>query len=211
MNETAELIREIQCPLPVEAHPAEWMPGQIADTLQKLRQQCAGAEEVHLNRGPLIPDGDNPVIWPVCAAAAAIAPTCLQLKGRDVLGEHRLICTPFPIDAGGCDCGIDIEVHEVPKRALAIVTIDPIRFDYLRFDSIVAPPVQKGVQVLLRGSLPLPVAVALVLSYAPDAESVWVQERVRSGPDVCVYSRDPAHLGSFANEEFTEIRRGRNE
>ncbi len=208
MNETIELVREIQCPLSLAEHPDEWAPEQIADTLQRLRQQSEGAEVVHLSRGPLILGGDNPVIWPVCAAAAAIAPTCLQLKGRDVLGEHQLICTPFPIDAGGCDCGIDIEVHELAKRALAVVTIDPVRFDYLRFDSIVAPPVSKGMQVLLRGSLPLPVAVSLVLSYAPDAESVWVQERIRSGSDVCVYSRDPDILGTIAHEDFNRDQEG---
>ena len=72
----------------------------------------------------------------------------------------------------------------------------------------VAPPVSKGMQVLLRGSLPLPVAVSLVLSYAPDAESVWVQERIRSGSDVCVYSRDPDILGTIAHEDFNRDQEG---
>ncbi len=211
MNETTAAVREISFPLPIAKHPTEWTPEQIFATLQKLKQMCSKAEVVHLDCDSNVPNSENPIIWPLCAAAIAIAPTCLQLRGRDVLGEHQLICTPFPIDAGGCDCGIEIEVHEVTKRALAIVTIDPVRFDYLRYDSIVAPPVTKGMQVILRGSLPLPVAVALALSYAPDAESVWVQERIRSGPDVCVFSRNPEYLGSFANEDFTVIRRGRNE
>ncbi len=208
MNEIAEEFCEISCPLPITKYPAEWTQEQIAATLQALQQKCRNAEVVHLHCDSITSVNENPVIWPMCAAAIAIAPTCLQLKGRDVLGEHQLICTPFPIDAGGCDCGVEIEVHEVTKRALAIVTIDPVRFDYLRFDSIVAPPVTKGMQVILRGSLPLPVAVSLALSYAPDAESIWVQERIRSGPDVCVYSRNPEYLGSFANEDFTVIRRG---
>ena len=211
MNEITESVCDISCPLPIAEHPGEWASEQIAATLQALQQKCGKAEVVHLDCDCSVSVDENPVIWPICAAAIAIAPTCLQLKGRDVLGEHQLICTPFPIDAGGCDCGIEIEVHEITKRALAIVTIDPVRFDYLRFDSIVAPPVTKGMQVVLRGSLPLPVAVALALSYAPDAESVWIQERIRSGPEVCVYSRNPEYLGSYANEDFTVIRRGPNE
>lgn len=64
------------------------------------------------------------------------------------MGEHGLICTPFPIDAGGCghDCGIQIEVHELDRQAVVVVRIDPVLLDYLKFDSMVAPPVTAGLQ-----------------------------------------------------------------
>ncbi len=208
MNETTDLTRTIDCPLPLAEHPVDWEPENIAVTLQKLQQQSRGAEVVCLSRDFEVPPDAEPAVWPMCAAAAAIAPACLQLQGRDVLGEHSLICTPFPIDAGGCDCGIRVEVHEMGKRAVAIVTIDPLYFDYLRFDSIVAPPVGRGMQVFIRGSLPLPLAVSLVLSYAQCAESVWIQERVRSGKNVCVYSKNPEELGRFASEQLTMIGEG---
>lgn len=207
---STEMIRELDCPLPLDGHRMLWESGTVAATLQQLKQQSEGAEIICLKRGRVKPDEDeaDPVIWPVCAVAAAVAPSCLLLEGQDVVGEHKLICTPFPIDAGGCDCGIDIEVHETERQAIVTVTIDPMQIDYLKFDSIVTPPVTKGMRVFLRGSLPLPVAVSLVLSHMPIAESIWVQERVRSGCDVCVYANKPELLGTHSSEKIPMTRSG---
>lgn len=174
----------------------------ITDMLARLKQRSPGWEL-------LKPEGEAP-IWALCTAAVSAAPAALVLKGRDGMGEHGLICTPFPIDAGGCghDCGIQIEVHELDRQAVVVVRIDPVLLDYLKFDSMVAPPVTAGLPVFLRGDLPAPVAVSLALSYADQAESVWVPEELRGGRDVCVFSHRQEELGRASENHFSTGRRG---
>ena len=174
----------------------------LRGALEELKRRSTGAELLY-------PNGEAP-LWVQCAAAVAAVPAALILNGRDTMGEHQLICTPFPIDAGGCgyDCGVQIEVHELDQQAVVVVRIDPVRLDYLKFDSLVAPPVAEGLPVFLRGSLPAPVAVSLALSYADQAESVWVPEDLHGGRDVCVFSRRQDELGCAAENHFSTVRRG---
>ena len=175
----------------------------LRGALEELKRRSTGAELLY-------PNGEAP-LWVQCAAAVAAVPAALILNGRDTMGEHQLICTPFPIDAGGCgyDCGIHIEVHELDQQAVVVVVrIDPVQLDYLKFDSLVTPPVAAGVPVFLRGSLPAPVAVSLALSYADQAESIWVPEDLHGGRDVCVFSRRQDELGCAAENNFSTVRRG---
>lgn len=176
--------------------------GLLHTSLLSLKSQSADAELLR-------PKGSAPA-WVLCAAAIAAAPVALVLKGRDGMGEHELICTPFPIDAGGCspDSGVQIEVHELDQQAVVVVRIDPVQLDYLKFDSLVTPPVAAGVPVFLRGNLPAPVAVSLALSYADQAESVWVPEDLHGGRDVCVFSHRQDELGCIAENHFSTVRRG---
>lgn len=179
-----------------------WDPGALRARLRSLKDRSAGAE--------LIRPGGSAPTWVLCAAAVAAAPAALVLKGRDGMGEHELICTSFPIDAGGCgyDSGVQIEVHELDQQAMVVVHIDPVQLDLLRFDSLVAPPVAAGLPVFLRGDLPAPVAVSLALSYADQAESVWVPEALSEGRDVCVSSRRQDDLGCITDNHFSTVRRG---
>lgn len=156
-----------------------WTRQRVGQGLLQLKRRSAGTELVRLT-------GELP-LWLLCASAAALAPAALCLDAADRVGLHRLVCTPFPIDAGGSDCGLSVELQEYGDRALAVVRTDLSRFDFLRFDSIVVPPVTPGVHLTVCGQLPPPVAVSLVVSYAPEAASIWVPDGGEG--DVCVFSR----------------------
>lgn len=162
------------------APPEAWTPEQLGQSLMHLERQCAGTELVQLT-GPV-------PTWALCAAAAAIAPSALRLDAEDRIGLHRLICTPFPIDAGGSDCGVDVELHEVAGQALISVRCDPFQFDLLRFDNIVVPPMTAGLRVVFYGVIPPPIAVSMTLSYAPFASSIWVPAGDGAEQDICVVS-----------------------
>ena len=157
----------------------DWARAQVGQGLLWLKGQRAGAELIRLTGA--IPD------WLLCAAAAALAPSALCVDAIDRVGLHRLVCTPFPVDAGGSDCGLTVELHEFGDQAMAFVRADLSRFDFLRFDSIVVPPLTPGLRLAVRGPVPAPVAAALTLSYAPEAGSIWMDDG--SGSDVCVVSR----------------------
>lgn len=169
------------------AGPSEtWTPEHLGQSLMRLERQCSGTELVHLT-GPV-------PTWALCAAAAVIAPSALCLDEADRVGLHRLICTPFPIDAGGSDCGADVDLHEVGDQALISVRCDPLRFDLLRFDNIVVPPMTPGLRAVFYGAIPPPIAVSMTLSYAPFASSIWMPAGDGGEQDVCVAS----HTAQYA-------------
>ena len=66
---------------------------------------------------------------------------------------------------------------------------DPVRFDLLRFDSIVVPPMTPGLRVTFCGSIPPPIAVSMTLSYAACASSIWMPAGGGEEQNVCVVSR----------------------
>ena len=165
--------------------PEDWTREQVNSGIEKLVQISAGVELVHLKG--TAPD------WALCMAAEAMSPSVLQLDANDRVGHHTLICTPFPIDAGGSDTGVEMDVHELGGQALISVRCDPSRFDFLRFDDIVAPPVTPGMRVVLCGRMPVPIAVSLALSYSEKADSIWISSGPGGEYDFCVVSHSAAY------------------
>ncbi len=155
-------------------------PQKVSKILRRLHICCAGADVVTLK-------GELPS-WLLCAIAATISPTVLQLEQVDEMGVHKLLCTPLPIDAGGSTCGVEIEAYEMGEQVVIQVRRDPEQFTYLRFDDIVAPPIAPGLRVLLRGEIPAPIAVALALTYEAKSDSLWVATPEKVRVDVCAIS-----------------------
>ena len=185
------------------ATPGAWTTEWLGQSLMRLKRQCAGTELVHLT-GPV-------PTWALCAAAAVIVPSALCLDAADRIGLNRLICTPFPVDAGGSDCGVDVDLHEVGDQALLSVRCDPSRFDFLRFDDIVVPPMTPGLRAVLFGAISPPVAVSMTLSYAPFASSIWMPAGDGAGWDICVASRSAQHaVGDRMTHKIQRERTGQH-
>ena len=121
----------------------------------------------------------------------------------------------------GTDTGADAEetaaISGVVNRLddyLVLLTDDG---EYMVFDfgeDVDSSSLEEGdrVTVSYTGQLgsedPAPVAVSLALSYADQAESVWVPEELRGGRDVCVFSHRQEELGRASENHFSTGRRG---
>lgn len=185
------------------APPGAWTPERLGQDLMQLERQCGGTELIRLT-------GQLPT-WVLCAVAAVLAPSALCIDAADRVGLHRLICTPFPVDAGGSSCGVDVDVHEVGDQALVSCRCDLSRFDFLRFDDIVVPPVTPGLRVVFYGAIPPPIAVSMTLSYASEASSIWVPAGDSADHDICVVSHTPQYApGDCVTRKIQRERTGQH-
>lgn len=175
--------------------------GDYSRELSRLRERY-GKEE-------LLSCGEQVPVWQLCMAAIALYPAVFVVPGYDSLGKHSLICTPCPVDFEERDeeTGIRFEVFECRQQTIVSVYSDPIRLDYLKFDSLVVPPVNRGQTLYVRGDLPHPVIASMALTYSMCMESIWIpnndsEKKENEWEDVCVYSRDGSKLGMHTNKQI---------
>lgn len=148
-----------------------WDQPALQKAVAECKQRAAGAEIVEL-RGH-VPN------WALSAMANAVLPAvCFFKIGPG--GIYELTSTPFPIDAAEPTCGMYFDVDEQGENVYVHArTNDPHAdahgFDLTKFDQITMPPIPSGRNVFLSGETVNPVAVSMVLTYAPIARTVYIR------------------------------------
>lgn len=148
-----------------------WNKEALQRAVAECKEKAQGAEIVEL-RGHL-PN------WALSAMAAAVLPAvCFFKIGPG--GIYELTSTPFPIDAAEPTCGLLFDVDEQGDNVYVHAHTenphaDAHGFDLTKFDQIIMPPIPSNKNVFLSGETVNPVAVSMVLTYAPLARSVYIR------------------------------------